>query len=280
MELTPFQFEFIARLVYEHSRIHLGANKIQLVAARLGKRLRALKLNSFGEYCQLLKSPNAEPELTHLVDVISTNHTQFFREKRHFDFLREVALPEWTRQQNSKTPRRLELWSAACASGEEPYTLAIVLSEFFRDRPPWDWKVHATDISRTVLDKARRGIYAEERLQYLSGDLARRYFQRGVGEWAGHYRVKESLRRRVVFQPMNLFQCPYPFPDPFPIIFCRNVMIYFDHPTQQNLVAKLENQLSPGGYLMVGHSESLTGIHHSLAAVKPATYQKPNRHTT
>lgn len=270
------EFEFIRTLVYEHSRISLGPDKRELVSARLGKRLRATNRPTVGEYCQLLKSGSndADGELAHLIDAISTNHTFFFRENPHFDFVRSHVLPEMQARQRLERWPRFNAWSAACSSGEEPYSLAITLHEGL-SATAWSWQIEATDISHRILDKARAGIYRDDVVAKLPPACIKTYFQRGVGPQAGNYRVRSALREKIGFHHLNLLEGEPPFRDPFHLIFCRNVMIYFDRTTQEELVNKLARRLVPGGYLMVGHSESLTGIKHSLQLVKPAIYRRP-----
>jgi chemotaxis protein methyltransferase CheR len=271
-QLGDDDYEFLCRLVFERSRINLGPSKRELVTSRLAKRLRVLRRNSFADYCDYLRSPQGAEEITDLLDVISTNVTDFFREPAHFEFLQQSALPEWL-----KSPRHpaapYRIWSAACSSGEEPYTIAMVLAEFFQTRGNFAWQVDASDISTRMLERARRGIYRAERVQLPSPDWLRRYFQRGVGVYAGQYRVKPELRERVSFHHLNLFDV-FPFTSPYDLIFCRNVMIYFDRPTQENLVSRLREQLAPGGYLIVGHSESLIGIRHHLKGIQPSIYRR------
>ena len=267
------EYRFIADLVYERSRICLGDEKGHLVASRVSKRLRKLGLNSYREYVDLLKSPLGQSELGNLIDVISTNHTNFFREIKHFEFLQEVGLPFVCEQMAQRGETCLRVWSAASSSGEEPYTLALVLSEFMESRPKLTWEIDATDISTRILEKAKAGVYDAERLESVPPQVLRKYFQRGTGKWEGHFRIKQPVRDRVHFHHLNLLQPQYPFDHKFHVIFCRNVMIYFDRPTQQTLVRQLSNFLHPQGYLMVGHSESLTSISHSLNSVCSATYQ-------
>lgn len=268
-ELGDDNYEFIRQLVYEHSRIHLGGEKKALVASRLAKRLRVLKLPDYNAYCRLLRTrQGTEEELGNLIDVISTNHTHFFRESRHFDFLRDQALPQW----RAKGHGPFRIWSAACSSGEEPYTLAIVLAETIGLQT--QWQIYASDISTRMLATARAGIYTADRISHVLPEKRSRHFQKGVGSSEGQFRVKEELRRRVEFLQLNLLQPEYPFSARFDVIFCRNVMIYFDRETQETLVNKLAHQLHPGGYLMVGHSESLSAIRHPLIALQPALYQK------
>jgi chemotaxis protein methyltransferase CheR len=188
--------------------------------------------------------------------------------------LRKQAVPELATRARAERWPRLHVWSAACSSGEEPYSIAMTLAEH---SPLWSWQIEATDISHRVLDKAVAAIYDRESVNRLSPSLVRAYFQRGFGPQAGKYRIKGGLRERVVFRQLNLLEGEPPFAEPFQVIFCRNVMIYFDRPTQEELVERLSRRLVPGGYLFVGHSESLTHLTHSLQAVRPAVYQKPFR---
>lgn len=269
--LSDADYEFLRRTIYDLSRINLGPDKRALVSARVAKRLRALGLTSYHEYCQNLKTASGADELGNLVDAISTNHTHFFREESHFEFLQTQLLPR--RQANpALRAEPLRVWSSACSSGEEPFTLAIVLAEFFQGCG--QWHIEATDISTRVLARAEAAIYDAGKLEPVPRELLRRYFQRGSGEWEGHFRVKEALRERITFRHLNLLQPEYPFPSRFHVIFCRNVMIYFDRPTQEKLVAKFTDQLEPGGHLIVGHSESLGNIRHSLRLLQPTIYQK------
>ena len=267
------EFDFIRGLVYEHSRINLGPDKRELVSARLGKRLRATNLTSVSDYCQLLKAGNDEGELAHLIDAISTNHTFFFRETAHFDFLRETALPEMKARAKSERWMQFNVWSAACSSGEEPYSIAMTLKEELGET--WSWHIQATDISNRILEKARSGIYREDTISKLDDNRVRRYFQRGHGPQEGNFRIKPALQSGITFQQLNLLEGRAPFSEAFQVIFCRNVMIYFDRSTQEELVQKLTQHIVPGGYLFVGHSESLTGIRHSLQTVRPAIYRRP-----
>lgn len=266
------EFDFIRSLVYERSRINLSPDKRQLVSARLGKRLRAMNVPTIGEYCRLLQEPGSDEELVHLIDAISTNHTFFFRESSHFDFLREIAAPEMLIRARSEHWSRFRVWSSACSSGEEPYSIAITLAECM---PDFAWEVEASDISSRVLARAAAGIYSGEVVAKLPRETLRTHFQRGFGPQEGNYRVKRPLRDRVVFHHLNLLEGEFPFREPFQVIFCRNVMIYFDRPTQDELVTRLARWLVPGGYLFVGHSESLTQMRHALVPVKPAIYRKP-----
>jgi chemotaxis protein methyltransferase CheR len=267
------EFEFIRSLVYERSRINLSPEKRELVAARLGKRLRATRTASVGEYCRILKAPGNEAELSRLIDVISTHHTFFFREKEHFEVIRSRIVPEMLARRKTECWPSLRAWSAACSSGEECYSLAITLSECLRGTS-WPWHIEGTDISDEVLEQARAAIYSTEAVSRVPRELGREHFQRGIGRQSGNFRVKEKLRSRVAFHQHNLLGDPPPFSEAFHIILCRNVMIYFDRPTQEELVHRLANMLIPGGYLLVGHSESLASVKHGLLSIGPAVYRR------
>ena len=272
--LTPEAYRFVVDLVYQHSRIRLGEDKQALLANRLRHRLKDLALSSYQKYCQLLDSNAGPEEIENLVDLISTNHTKFFREPEHFSFLTKKALPALLpRLLKDGTP--LNVWSAACSSGEEPYTLAIVLAEALRAYPSISWNIFASDISKRMLARAQHGIYRMESAAPVEPDLLKRYFQQGVGSRAGDCRVKTELKEHILFHRINLFQAEFPIPKRQHVIFCRNVMIYFDPPSRATLIARLTEQLASGGYLIVGHSESLFGIRHSLESVQQGVYYKP-----
>ena len=272
--LADDDYKFLCQLIYQRSRIHLGPDKRVLVTSRLARRLQNLRLDGYADYCALLRSPAGADELPLLIDRIATNHTHFFREPQHFDFLRDKFLPAW-RADPAARGGPLRVWSAASSTGEEPYSLAIHLAEHLAPAEKGAWQIDATDISTRVLDQARQGVYAGERLQGLGAERVRRHFQKGEGDWAGHFRVKPELRRRVQFHHLNLLEPPYPFPQPFHLVVCRNVMIYFDRPTQTDLVKHLTDWLVPGGHLFVGHSESLSNLKHPFKPVQPAIFQKP-----
>ncbi|HYG23622.1 MAG TPA: CheR family methyltransferase [Verrucomicrobiae bacterium] len=271
--LADEDYHFICKVVYDQSRIHLGKDKKTLVSSRLAKRLHHLQLPNYGEYCRLLRSSEGSDEVRFLIDRISTNHTHFFREIRHFDFLRQTAIPQWSARLSSRR-ETFRLWSAACSTGEEPFSLAIHLAEHYQPADPAAWFIEGTDISTRVLEQAKGAIYSTEHAGAVGPELLRKYFQKGTGKWDGYFRVKESLRRCVRFHHLNLLEGKYPFVELFHVILCRNVMIYFDKPTQEDLIARLTERLAPGGYLLVGHSESLSGIRHSLRLVQPAVYLK------
>ncbi len=271
--ITEKEYEFIRETVYEHSRINLGPSKKELVMARLSKRLRALNLASYADYIALLRSPAGRDEMTNLIDSISTNHTYFFREPQHFDYLSQTVLPGICEAPGSYG-RSLRVWSAATSTGEEPYSIATLLADYFTRVRGWSWKILCTDISTRVLRKASEGVFGSDRIGQIRTDWLARYFEKGQGQSEGYYRARQELRQNMQFVALNLLAPSYPFNDTFQIIFCRNVMIYFDRPTQQELVNKLVKHLEPGGYLMIGHAESLTAIQHPLKLVKPSIYRK------
>lgn len=259
--------DYISSLVYEHARIRLGGGKHELIKARLGKRLRHLGFVALPEYCEFLQSRASEDELTHVIDALTTNFTNFMREPDHFEFLFRVAAPQF-----AGTRRPVRIWSAACSSGEEPYTIACFMDHFQRQRPGTTWEVAASDISTRVLAQARAAIYPLDRIKCFSPEWVSRYFQRGVGQSQGLCRVKRSLAGRVEFRQVNLAE-DYNHSHPFDVIFCRNAMIYFDRETQQQIVRRMCAHLAPGAYLIIGHSESLNGLDVPLRCIRPSIYQ-------
>jgi chemotaxis protein methyltransferase CheR len=273
-DLSAATFRFLANIVYARSRIRLGADKKSLVAGRLARHLEARGCTSFADYCHLLQRPGAEDEIGTLIDLITTNHTQFFREPAHFEILARELLPGLASGAVAAA-RPLRLWSAAAASGEEPYSMAIVLAEQARHQPGFAWEVHATDISRRMLDRCRLGIYAADKARLPDPGLLPRYFRKGIGSRAGCVRLKPEIRRQVRVEHVNLFQPDYPVPRGLDVVFCRNVMIYFDAESRQELVGRLFDQLAPGGYLFVGHAESLLGLTHRFETGRPGVYRRP-----
>ncbi len=262
-------YDFIIALVYDRSRIRLHDGKNALIRARLGRRMRFHGFDAFHDYCEFLRTRADEDEITHVVDALATNFTSFLRERDHFDFMVRDALPQLV----PTGRRRFNIWSAACATGEEPYTLAFYLAEHFPLADGWDWQVLATDISTEALAKAKAGVYPENRIGGVPSEWLRRCFQRGHGAWEGNFRIKPALRERVRFGQINLLS-DYHLDREFEVIFCRNVMIYFDRPTQEQLVRHLSRYLAPRGYLLTGHSESLTGLSVGLRCLRPSIYQK------
>jgi chemotaxis protein methyltransferase CheR len=267
------EFEFIRTLVYERSRISLDDRKRDLVIGRLAKRMRANGLEAMGDYCALLNAPENEDERARMIDAISTNHTFFFREIAHFQLLRERIIPEIAARARSERWQRLSAWSAACSSGEEPYSMGMTLAEGLKDRG-LPWHIEATDISHRMLTAGRMAVYKETAVASHSPAWALPYFQKGFGAQSGNFRVRADIRDNVKFSQLNLLEGSFPFAEPVQVIFCRNVMIYFDKPTQAELVRRLATALVPGGYLLVGHSESLSGVDHALEMIQPSVYRR------
>jgi chemotaxis protein methyltransferase CheR len=264
-ELSARDFQRIAALAKQHFGLDLRSGKEALVAARLRKKMRELGIQSFREYCDRVVSDTSGESLLALTDALTTNHTSFLREPAHFDFFRRRVVPEFA------SSERLSVWSAACATGEEPYTICMAALEECGGAARCS--VLATDISGRALEAARRGVYAADKVAGLPPEWLRRYFLKGEGPAAGQYRIRPQVAAMVEYRRLNLIG-PWPPLGPFAAIFCRNVMIYFDRPAQAALVKRLAGCLAPGGYLFVGHAESLTGFEHPLQYVQPAVYQR------
>ena len=271
-ELKNSDFEKISRLVYEQCGIFLHEGKKELVKARLSKRLRAGSYKSFTDYYHYVTTAEGTEELISMIDSISTNLTSFFREESHFVRLRHIlqAGIEKSTQRGSKSS--FKIWSAGCSTGEEPYTLAITVLEAAGHKP-LDATILATDISTKVLRVAEAGVYAQERTKGIAPPIMKKYFQLGTGQSEGHVRVKNDLKKMITFRRFNLMD-NFGAHNDYDIIFCRNVMIYFDKKTQNVLVNKFYDSLKSGGYFFVGHSESLTGLKHQFNYVEPSVYLK------
>lgn len=268
-ELSHEEYRLFRDLVYAHSGINLGDEKLSLVRARLGKRMRQGQFNSFRAYYEFVRQDESGQELSDLIDAISTNTTHLFRESKHFDFLARLV-QGWAAEQPRGASKVLRVWSAACSSGEEPYSIAITLRAALRDKPSVQCKILATDISNRILEKAKRGQFEEEKLQSVPPALRQAYF---VGS-GSTFEVTPDVRSLITFAHFNLMTETFPFRNPFDVIFCRNVMIYFDKPTQQALVNRFARHLRPGGYLLIGHSESLSSLDQPLKYISPTIYQK------
>ena len=272
LTLTDDEFEQISTLVYDHCGINLHNGKKELVRSRLAKILRQRRLTSFSAYMEYVCADTTGQAFSELIDSLSTNLTSFFRESIHFEFLATTFLPELiARKQHDPTPR-LRGWSAGCSSGEEPYSIAITLLEALPHRPRWDVKLLATDISTRILKRAEEGVYEPERVEPVPGALKNRYLISRSRPHGKRYEIAPALRQIVVFKYLNLMG-EWPF-RAFDFIFCRNVMIYFDKPTQQRLIDRFWQVLAPGGILFTGHSESLTGIRHNFRYIQPTIYRK------
>jgi chemotaxis protein methyltransferase CheR len=257
--LGDAEFEFLRHVVGQNAGIALGPHKRQLVQGRVARRLRELGLRTYEEYCEYLRSSGPE-ELVALINAITTNVTSFFRENHHFEALAEYMLPQAMRR-NART-RRIRIWSAGCSTGEEAYCAAMVAADVLP--AGWDCKILATDIDSNVIAFAQEGVYPLDRVASLTAERLRRSFQKGLGAHEGKVIVKAQVRAAVTFRVLNLHH-PWPMQGPFDVILCRNVMIYFDQATRERLVDRFTQILAPGGYLCIGHSES---IHQAGAPVR------------
>ena len=271
-QLSDAEFKKFSDLIYQHVGIFMKLEKKELLNARLGKRLRACQVDSFQEYFELISRPDQQNrEFIRFLDSVSTNFTSFFREVSHFEYLKANVLPEL--MANKGGGREFVFWSSASSSGEEPYTLAIFLNEFKLQNSGFRYKIMATDISTRVLAMAANGVYPVEQTAKVPHDILKKYFQKGLGASAGKVKVKDDLRRQVTFQRFNLMD-ELPWHGEMDVIFCRNVMIYFDRLTQEKLIGKFYNCLDKGGYLFIGHSESIASLKHDFVQVEATTYKK------
>jgi chemotaxis protein methyltransferase CheR len=265
VELREQEIALFRDLIYRIAGISLSPSKKPLVTSRLAKRLQHYDLSSYADYFSIITSANGKPELQMAVDLLTTNETHFFREPKHFDFLRQHILSV------RKPGKSLRIWSAACSSGEEPYSIAMLLDEQLGNTP---WEIIASDLSMRVLEKARIGHYSMERMSEIPKRYLTSYCLKGTGSQKGTLLVGKELRGRVRFLQHNLTEAP-PKLGEFDVIFLRNVMIYFDMETKRQVVKHLLSTLRPSGYFLVGHSETLNGVTEDLQAVQPAVYWKP-----
>jgi chemotaxis protein methyltransferase CheR len=280
--ITDREFEVFRELVHRCTGIHLGPQKRHLLVARLGRRLRALGLPSFAAYHRYLAEEDADgAELGRFVNAITTNKTDFFREAHHFRYLAERWIPGLRARAARGGERRVRLWSAACSTGEEPYTLALTLLEGLGTALGWDVRVLASDIDTECLARAASGVYTLEQVRPVPAALVRRYFLRGRGADAGRVQVRPEVRALVTFRRINFLDDPWPIRTRFDAIFCRNVLIYFDRATQQRILERLLGYLAPDGLLCLGHSEGVHGLAQGLVAVGHTIYRRagaPARH--
>ena len=270
--LSSRDFARLREFIHAEFGICLSGEKKTMLEGRLRRRLRELNLDSWGSYCDYLFSePGQREEKVRFIDVVTTNKTDFFREPRHFTFLAEQAVPEMAARTGG---RALLVWSAGCSSGEEPYTLAMVLSEYAAAHPGFRFRILATDISTRVLEKAELGIYPAEDAEPVPQALRRKYLMRSRDPEADRVRMVPELRKLVEFRRLNFMDADYGVGAIADAIFCRNVLIYFDRPTQQRILSRLTQCLVPGGYLFVGHSETLHDMHLPVEALGPALYRR------
>jgi chemotaxis protein methyltransferase CheR len=275
VEISPESFAFFSEFITRELGIKMSEAKLPMLQSRLLRRLRALELSSLNEYRQYLAdSPDADEERIHFISAVTTNKTDFFREPQHYDYLVNTALPNLFPDGDSSLKARITAWSAGCSSGEEPYTLAMVLSEYCQKRPRQDFAILATDVSSRVLAQAKTGTYEESRIEPVPQSLRTKYVLRSRDRSAQLVRVVPELRQKISFHCLNFMDRDYRIRAMFDVIFFRNVMIYFDRPTQEAVVNRMCRYLRPGGYLFVGHSESLTGLNIPVTSVTTAILRK------
>jgi chemotaxis protein methyltransferase CheR len=271
--ISNSDFSRLRNLIQDKAGINLNADKKTMVELRIKRRLKSLNLDSYTEYCEYLFGHRGQQdELIHLIDVVTTNKTDFYREPRHFEYLVKTAVPDILSR--NRTDRPLVVWSAGCSTGEEPYTLAIVLSEYALANPGFRFRIMATDICTTVLEKAAHGVFTAEVVKPVPQELQRKYFMRSRDAGSDHMRVVPELRKLIDFRRLNFMDSSYGLSEKVDMFFCRNVIIYFDRPTQEAILQKLTSNLLPGGYVFVGHSETLNGMDLPLVPVAPALYRR------
>lgn len=269
--ISKRNFDQLARFIYDYSGIKMPPTKLTMLEGRLRRRLRATGISSFDDYCDyLFKHDGLEQEKVFLIDAVTTNKTDFFREPNHFAYLRDHALPKLA----ARDLRRFRIWSSACSTGAEPYTIAMVLDAFTDDNPQQDYAILATDLSTDVLQTARRGIYSADMVAPVPPELRERYVMTPLDAHRREVRIHPALRSKVGFARLNLMDPSYGVGDPMHIIFCRNVLIYFDKPTQQRVLSRLIECLVPGGYLFIGHSETVSGFDLPIRQVANTVFEK------
>jgi chemotaxis protein methyltransferase CheR len=272
--ITDQEFDAFRELILRETGIFLSDAKRQLVSSRLAKRLRRFGFKTFSQYYDYLMTQDPEgKERLQMINCITTNKTDFFREAHHFTFLREQVCPQWQERARRSGVRRVRVWSAGCSSGEEPYSIAITLKEALGCLTGWDVKVLASDIDTEMLRVGERGIYPAEKLKGVPQEVQHRYFLRGTGEWTGHLQVRPEIRSLVAFRRINLIAEPWPIYTRFDVIFCRNVIIYFNRDTQRRLFERLASYLAQDGYLLVGHSESLYWLGNLFVPLRSTIYR-------
>lgn len=274
VRLTEREFRDFQELILRETGIHLKESKQALVASRLAKRLRHYDFATYGEYYQyLIRQVPGSTEFRELANCISTNKTDFFREPHHFDFLREHVLPEIRERSTQGGGKQIRIWSAACSSGEEPYSIAITVQDALAAHAGWDIKILASDIDTEVLQKAERGIYDFDRVSALPEAVLKAHFLNGKGSSEGLVQVRDQLRQLIRFRRINFVDANWAIHTQFDVIFCRNVIIYFDRDTQRRLFERMVKYLKPSGYLIVGHSENLYWLSDLLEPIRNTVYR-------
>ena len=273
-EMGDGEFKRFSALIQSEFGIKMPSSKKVLLQSRFQKRLRALGMHSYKEYCDYVFSEEGrKQERSHLIDVVTTNTTHFFREPKHWDIMNNIVLPDLWRRGIGGRGQKLKLWSAGCSSGEEPYTLAMVLSEWAAKNGGFDFSILGTDISREILQKAMRAVYSIDKADEISMEMKRKYVLKGKNKGNPLIKMDKCLRNKITFQRLNFME-NFRLPEQQDIIFCRNVVIYFDRETQLVLFNKFCNNLKKDGYLFIGHSESLSGMKLPIRQVAPTVFQK------
>jgi chemotaxis protein methyltransferase CheR len=269
--ISSRNFKRLSNYIFEYSGIKMPEAKMTMLEGRLRRRLRATGISSFDAYCTyIFDQGGLDEEALHLIDAVTTNKTDFFREPNHFDYLRDKVLPAF----DTKGVRNLRVWSSACSVGAEPYTLAMVIADYLEKRSGMDYRILATDLSTDVLQKARRGVYPQDMLEPVPRAMAARYVMASRNKDRGEVRISPKLRSHVGFGRLNLMDTSYQVGEPMHVIFCRNVLIYFDKKTQQEVLRKLCDCLAVGGYLFIGHSESIAGMNLPVRQLANTVFRK------
>jgi len=271
-KMTEKDFLRLSQFIFNEYGIKMPPAKKIMLQSRLQKRLRELNIPSYKEYTDFVFSKEGQAEIIHMIDVVSTNKTDFFRESTHFDFMISDVLPELHDVVQIRRP--IKVWSAGCSSGEEPYTIAIVMNEFAEKRANFDYSIFASDISTIMLEKGATAVYTEDRIAVIPNSLKKKYFLKSKDRNAKTVRIMPLLRHKVQFHRVNFMDNSYNVNDTFDIIFCRNVLIYFDRETQESVINKLCRHLRKDGFFFLGHSESITAINVPLKQIKPTIFRK------
>ncbi|MCP4522007.1 MAG: chemotaxis protein CheR [Cytophagales bacterium] len=266
-QMSREKFLKLSKFIYDNYGIKMPDNKQIMLEGRLHKRLKVNNIPTLDEYCDFVFSEKGQQiELIHMIDVVTTNKTDFFREPHHFDFLKKYL--------DTYTPPLLKIWSAGCSSGEEPYTLSMVLQEYKQTRPQFDFSILATDLSTRILKQAITAVYSEKTVEVIPLALKQKYLLKSKDRKNPTVRINKILRQKISFQRINFMDKEYAVVGDFDVVFCRNVLIYFDKQTQESVINKLCSKLKPNGFLFLGHSESISGLNVPLKQLEPTVYQK------
>ncbi len=273
------EFNYLKTVIYDKTGISLAPHKKIMLQSRLNTRLRHNQIPNFQEYVKKLKSevPFFQTEILEIINRVTTNKTDFFRENHHFEYLKSTAFPAIEQKYKNLSRKSLRIWSSASSTGEEPYSLAITLHDYFQGKPGWDLKIFASDIDTNVLSHADKGIYKEDRFTTVNKDIVQKHFTPITTPDGREFKIKPNIRELISFRKINLLESPYPFTEKMDIIFCRNVIIYFDKPTQTKIFQNLEKVMVEDGLLIIGHSETLFGISDNFKFLGHTVYQRKSK---